>query len=121
MLASSRSPAIGWIRLQTHTLATVAHIVRERSPTHISRIRETTFPGRCLGERSHLSPAPKATYLSLPGVRGRARLLAGMVRANRPWQLVPSPATAIAAAVATAAFPIFYSSIWGMARSARYH
>lgn len=54
-------------------------------------------------------------YLALIGLRGRVRLLAGMVRDNRPWRLVPQLASATAAAAATAAFGIFYSSIWNMA------
>lgn len=53
--------------------------------------------------------------LSLTGLRGRIRLLAGMVRANRPWRLVPSLSPAIAAAAAGAAFGIFYSNIWELA------
>ncbi|MEU6701164.1 hypothetical protein [Pseudonocardia sp. NPDC046786] len=53
--------------------------------------------------------------LSLTGLRGRVRLLAGMVRANRPWRLVPSLSPAIAAAAAGAAFGIFYSNIWELA------
>lgn len=55
------------------------------------------------------------TSLVLRGWRGRARLLCGMVRANRPWRLVPHLASATAAAAATAAFGVFYSSIWKMA------
>jgi hypothetical protein len=53
--------------------------------------------------------------LGLPGWRGRIRLLTGMVRANRPWRLVPSLSSAIAAAAAGAAFGIFYSNIWSLA------
>lgn len=53
--------------------------------------------------------------LALTGTRGRARLLAGLVRANRPWRLVPSLSPAIAAAAAGAAFGIFYSNIWSLA------
>ncbi|MFP5069193.1 hypothetical protein ACLFMI_05960 [Pseudonocardia nantongensis] len=53
--------------------------------------------------------------LALTGTRGRLRLLTGMVRANRPWRLVPSLAPAIAAAAAGAAFGIFYSNIWQLA------
>ncbi|GAA1379195.1 hypothetical protein GCM10009613_01490 [Pseudonocardia kongjuensis] len=53
--------------------------------------------------------------LSLTGLRGRVRLLAGLVRANRPWRLVPSLSPAIAAAAAGAAFGIFYSNIWELA------
>lgn len=49
------------------------------------------------------------------GWRGRALLLLGMVRSNRPWRLVPGLSTAMAAAVATGAFGVFYTSIWSMA------
>ncbi|WP_243087677.1 hypothetical protein [Streptomyces sp. 891-h] len=54
-------------------------------------------------------------HFTLPGARGQARLLSGMVRANRPWRLVPSLAPALAGAMAGAAFGIFYSSIWQLA------
>ncbi|MGY1583225.1 hypothetical protein [Streptomyces sp. MN13] len=53
--------------------------------------------------------------LALVGLRGHLRLLLGPVRANRPWRLVPHLASASAAAAATAAFGLFYSSIWNMA------
>ncbi|WP_149361826.1 hypothetical protein [Lolliginicoccus suaedae] len=43
------------------------------------------------------------------------RVLLGMIRVNRPWRLVPSLSSAMAAAAATAAFGIFFSSIWKMA------
>lgn len=54
-------------------------------------------------------------HLALTGTRGRLRLLAGMVRANRPWRLVPSLSPAIASAAAGAAFGVFYSNIWQLA------
>lgn len=54
-------------------------------------------------------------HLALSGTRGRLRLLAGMVRANRPWRLVPSLSPAIAGAAAGAAFGVFYSNIWQLA------
>ncbi|MEQ3549505.1 hypothetical protein WIS52_03390 [Pseudonocardia nematodicida] len=53
--------------------------------------------------------------LALAGIRGRLRLLSGLVRANRPWRLVPSLSPALAAAAAGAAFGIFYSNIWELA------
>jgi hypothetical protein len=56
-------------------------------------------------------------HLALSGLRGRLRLLRGMVHDNRPWRLVPHLASATAAAAATAAFGIFYSSIWQMAEA----
>ncbi|GAA4807375.1 hypothetical protein GCM10023200_51240 [Actinomycetospora chlora] len=58
------------------------------------------------------------SHLALTGARGRLRLLAGMVRSNRPWRLVPSLSTALAAAAAGAAFGIFYSNIWSLAGEA---
>lgn len=54
-------------------------------------------------------------HIALLGIRGRVRLLAGMVRANRPWVMVPSLSPAIAGAAAGAAFGIFYSNIWMLA------
>ncbi|MCY0906541.1 hypothetical protein [Arthrobacter sp. H14-L1] len=55
------------------------------------------------------------SYETLKGIRGRVRLLAGMVRGNRPWRIVPGLSGAMAAAIATGAFGIFYTSIWSMA------
>lgn len=49
------------------------------------------------------------------GLRGRLRLLTGMVRANRPWRLVPQLSSATAAAVATAAYACVTVSFWQMA------
>ncbi|MEU8630025.1 hypothetical protein [Streptomyces sp. NPDC048669] len=54
-------------------------------------------------------------HYTLSGKRGQAQLLAGMVRANRPWRLVPSLSPALVGALAGAAFGVFYSSIWQLA------
>ncbi|WP_232667831.1 hypothetical protein [Pseudonocardia sp. TRM90224] len=43
------------------------------------------------------------------------RLLAGTVRANRPWQLAAGLSTALAGAAAGSAFGILYTAIWRMA------
>lgn len=45
---------------------------------------------------------------------GGPRLLLGMTMANDPWRTVPKLSGALAAASATGAFGIFYSSIWQM-------
>lgn len=50
-------------------------------------------------------------HLALKGNAGRLRLLAGMVRTNRPWWLAPS----LSPAIAGAAFGVFYSNIWQLA------
>jgi hypothetical protein len=53
--------------------------------------------------------------LVLTGARGKARLLFGMVRNNRPWRLVPHLKSAVAGAAAGSAFGLFYGSLWKIA------
>src|SRR5690242_19492492 len=48
-------------------------------------------------------------------VRGNLRLLAGMVRANRPWRLIVRLSRALAAAAATVAFALVSSDLWMLA------
>ncbi|RCW43534.1 hypothetical protein DFQ14_1069 [Halopolyspora algeriensis] len=121
-------PAIGWVRRKAHVRETLVHLIgilagetlqldihhaqrdshhhiRRRPTERVSSVRQVPAPG----ERG------VDLYLALTGARGRLRLLFGMVRDNRPWRLVPSLSRAFAAAAATAAFGIFYSSIWRMA------
>ncbi|MEC5201113.1 membrane protein DedA with SNARE-associated domain [Arthrobacter sp. PL16] len=59
--------------------------------------------------------ANQNSYQTLAGIRGRAQLLTGMVLGNRPWRIVPDLSSAMAAATATGAFGVFYTSIWSMA------
>lgn len=56
-------------------------------------------------------------HIALVGLRGRLRLLAGMVRDNRPWRLVPHLSSATAAAAATGAYAVVTTSFWSMATS----
>jgi hypothetical protein len=48
-------------------------------------------------------------------VRGHLRLIAGMVRANRPWRLVAGLSRALAAALAAVVFALVTSDIWRVA------
>jgi hypothetical protein len=68
------------------------------------------LPGR-RGDRA--GPLP---LLFVPAVLiGNLRLLAGMVRANRPWRLAARLYGALVAAVAAAAYGIVTSDIWRLA------
>lgn len=54
-------------------------------------------------------------YVLAPGRKNRLRLLAGMVRSNRPGRLLSVLSNSLAAAVATGAFGVFYASLWNLA------
>ena len=47
-------------------------------------------------------------------VRGNLRLLAGMVRANRPWRLILRLSRALAAAAVAVAFALVTSDLWAL-------
>lgn len=113
-------PAVGGIRLRRRLRDSLAYLLgelgragvlpeevsprRPKAGTAISPVRWVDEPGDGID-----------ASLSLVGVRGRLRLLLGMVRDNRPWRLVPELSTALAAASAAAAFGVFYGSIWSLA------
>jgi hypothetical protein len=48
-------------------------------------------------------------------VRGNARLLAGMLRANRPWRLITRLSRALAAAGAALVFALVTAEVWNLA------
>jgi hypothetical protein len=116
-------PALGAVLVRHRVRALLVRVVRQlvsrrlginedqRGQGMLARLREALAPTqRIPGERQ-----PAATHLALVGLRGRLRLLAGMVRDNRPWRLVPHLAGATAAAAGTAAYGIITSSFWKLA------
>jgi hypothetical protein len=59
---------------------------------------------------------PTVRYVTA-GRHGRLRMLAGVVRANRPWRLVPHLSKAFASALAILAYAILNPTIWQLAES----
>jgi hypothetical protein len=116
-------PALGALRLRGRASRLVIHLLRhlvahraekEADPPRgiLDRLRELVAPTRHIRGRGAADE-----HLALVGVRGRVRLLAGMIRDNRPWRLVPNLAGATAAAAATAAYGIITTSFWKLAEA----
>lgn len=121
-------PALGPIRLHHQVRTAIVRLARVLIGDDLQPDRSQTGGWRTLkslgadtiSPHRHISNDAEAGQLSsllLRGTTGRIRMLLGMLRINRPWRLVPSLSSAFAAAGATAAFGIFYSSIWSMANS----
>lgn len=108
-------PALGTFHLVGRTLEAVVNVVgllvlpptgRDRVPAIGRRVEGDAEPCRVVPDR----------YV-MPGLRGRARLLAGMVRANRPWRLFTSLSRALAGVFATAAFGVINDTAWQLSNA----
>ncbi|GAB2714402.1 hypothetical protein [Nocardia thraciensis] len=110
-------PALGGLRLR-HRLTELALAVigavrqRHRVSDDISEILAARLPR---GMRARPGDATGEIYVHRARLPGVATLLAGMVRANRPWQLIVGLSNALAGALAGTAFGVLYSSIWLLA------
>ncbi|WP_155838759.1 hypothetical protein [Arthrobacter castelli] len=121
-------PALGPVRLRHHVLTAIVRVGRVLVPDELQPERTETGGQRPLKKLGAGTTSPQrktstdrkdgtTSSLRLTGATGMVRMLLGMIRINRPWRLVPSLSSAFAAAAATSAFGIFYSSIWMMANS----
>lgn len=126
-LALLSLPTLGGLRLQARARraveAAVLGLARQRaagaegpsqSPPHLGRFVSRLAPVHpgSVGEEE----TADLRYV-LSGPRGYVRVLVGMVRANRPWRLVPGLSKALAAALATGAVATVNSTVWSLAEA----
>ncbi|GAA3711362.1 hypothetical protein GCM10022377_26010 [Zhihengliuella alba] len=108
-------PALGFWRLtaRLRTLLTdLALTLHERqAPEDERRASNIRTPGV---RTAHHEDHDGRVFVTLDSPVSRLRLLAGMIRNNRPGRLLTALSTCIATAAAAGAFGIFYTSIWNM-------
>ncbi|MFD6497477.1 hypothetical protein ACFV99_36475 [Streptomyces sp. NPDC059944] len=126
-LALLSLPALGGWRLQTKARRaveeTVIALAEPRTTAAEERQQRQPTKAAFAGRFASIRPGPvdddESTDLRyvVSGPRGYVRVLAGMVRANRPWRLVPGLSKALAAALATGAVATVNSTVWSLAEA----
>ncbi|MFD0203662.1 MULTISPECIES: hypothetical protein [Saccharothrix] len=114
-------PALGGLhlgrRLGKVVPAIVAYLAEQidqpSRPDGITRLRQR-LSSRTVYVRGPERPGSPNLHLVRPRRRAQPHLLAGMVRVNRPWQLLRGLSTALAGAMTGIAFGVLYSTIWAL-------
>jgi hypothetical protein len=110
-------PALGGVRLRRRVREAIVRIVEalaEEWGLVSPRERTKGLLAHRTSAVAKVTPSDEAVdvrYIAI-GLRGRLRLLIGMVRANQPWRLVPGLKSALAAALATGAIALVNSNVW---------
>lgn len=110
-------PALGAVRVKSRTRKVLRELVRSMQQEisgHSSAVASDREFGRRWWRRVRREDSMESYDVVLTGPFSRPRLLAGMVRSNRPVRLLPALSSCMATAVATGGFGIFYASIWNM-------
>ncbi|TRO57450.1 hypothetical protein E4K73_42140 [Streptomyces sp. IB201691-2A2] len=126
-LALLSLPSLGGLRLQTRARRAVEEAVLGLAglPATGTEGPPQSRPllGPLAGRLTPIHPGPvdeeetADLRFVASGPRGYLRVLFGMVRANRPWRLVPGLSKALAAALATGAVATVNSTVWILAEA----
>ncbi|MEV5126163.1 hypothetical protein AB0K49_25765 [Streptomyces decoyicus] len=100
-------PSLGWLRVSRRARDAAIYAVSELL---------SAAAGPASAQEEVQRPGGAERYLVLPGRSGRLRLLAGMVRANRPWLLFTGLSRVLAVVFATASFGLLSSDVWHVSR-----
>lgn len=107
-------PALGGIRLAARTRGLVLALVRSAMAGTDEQPDVSTFVtalGRSNVRAQHAPESDDLIVLLLTGRGRHLRMLAGMVRSNRPGKLLPALTGCMAAAVAAGVFGVFYGTM----------
>ncbi|MFD7920967.1 hypothetical protein ACFV3R_17295 [Streptomyces sp. NPDC059740] len=122
-LALLSLPPLGGLRLQRKARRAVEAAVLDLAGPRADGAGEPSRReplGPSIGRVAPVYPGPVGEEETadlryvVSGPRGYLRVLVGMVRANRPWRLVPGLSKALAAALATGAIATVNSTVWNL-------
>ena len=104
-------PALGGFWLRHRAREAVVRVIGQLSGHDDDSVDLLPEPTGPLAATTPSTPAVARRVIAT-GARGRLRLIAGMLRANQPWRLVPSLSGALVGALATSAIATVNSSVW---------
>ncbi len=109
-------PAFGATTLRRHVRAVVTQLIadmrgRGTPPDHTEAHHRRRLPA-LPGHFRRVTPPEGNVDVRVVASRGKMRLLAGMVRDNRPWRLVFAMRGPLAGAFAFSAFYLISTSVW---------
>jgi hypothetical protein len=122
-VAIASLPALGAVRLRRRARYAVVRLVAEVVEDAVRNLPSRAATAWKLDQPARLAPFVRTTpgeedidvRFVGAGRHSRLRLLAGMIRANRPWLLVPQLSGAFAAAFAAGAVALMTDTIWRIA------